>query len=116
MPPRYHNYADQVAGSDYAPLPLILKDAATGLALDLTGASVTITIVDETSREVIVEDGEAEANSVNPYLIEYFLTEEQADKITRPSVWIAQWKLTAGSGKVHKVPTICRMQVFPAIL
>lgn len=113
---RAHQYADVVAGNTFAPAArLELRDAVSGGHLDLTGATVTITIVDETTREVIVQDAEAEQNEVNPYLIEYFLTDDDVAKITRESTWLAQWTLTAGSGRKHLVPVICRIQVSPPL-
>jgi len=102
-----------VAGSTYAPLPIDLRDAATGLALDLTGATVTITIIDQATGQIIVEDGEGEQNEDNPYLVEFFFTDDQANKITVASTWLAQWTLTAANGRKHLVPIIGRIPVFP---
>lgn len=113
---RVHNYAPIVAGSTYAPLTIELRDARTGRYLDLTGASITITVIDERTGEVIVEAGEAEQNDDNPYWVEYFLTDLQAAKIIAPSTWIAQWSLTAGNGRKHLVPVVCRIPVFTGVL
>ena len=112
---RSHNYAPIVAGSTYVPLTIELRDGRTGQYLDLTGATVTITVIDERTNEVIVESGEAAPNETNPYWIEYFFTEPQAAKITAPTTWMAQWTLTIGDRK-HIVPTICRVAVFPGVL
>lgn len=113
---KVHNYNTVITGSNYAPLTLDLRDARTGLAIDLTGASVTITIRDETTGEAIVTDGTAEPNTVNPYWIEFFFTQQQTEKITAPSVWIGEWTLTAGNGRKHLVPVVCRIPVRPQVM
>lgn len=111
-----HHYAPIVRGSNYAPLTIELRDARTSRHLDLTGAEVTITILDETTGDVIVEAGEAVANETFPYWIEYHLTDLEAAKITKPSTWIAQWSLTAGNGRKWFAPIICRIPVRPSVL
>jgi len=113
---RYHIYAERVAGSDFTPLPLVLRNLADGLHLDLTGATVTVTIVDETTNETIVKDGVATPNAANPYLVEYHPTPDQLAKITAPSTWLVQWKVVAGNGKTHVEPTLCRTPVRPPLL
>ncbi len=113
---KIHHYETRIAGSDFTPLPLVLKDLQTRLHLDLTGASVTITIVDETTGETIVKDGAAEPNADNPFLIEYYPTAPQVAKITASSTWIVQWTVIAGNGDKHIVPQLCRVPVRPPLL
>jgi len=113
---RYHAYAERVAGSDFVPLPLVLRNLADGLNLDLTGSTITVTIVDEKTNETIVKDGLATPNASNPYLVEYHPTPEQLARITAPSTWLAQWTIIAGNGRVHIEPTLCRTPVRPPLL
>lgn len=114
MAVRVFQYSEIVAGSNYAPLTLELRSAATGYSIDLTGATVTLTLVDETSNEVIVQDGSATQNADNPYWVEYYLSDETVAKITAPSAWLAQWTVTAGNGRKHKA--IGRVPVRPGVL
>lgn len=116
MGTRAFQYSEIVAGSNMAPLTLELRDGRTRKPLDLLGAEITITIIDETTGNVIVEAGEAAQSSTNPYWVEYFLTDQDAAKITAPSTWLAQWTLTAGNGSKHLVPTVCRIPVKPSVL
>lgn len=95
------------------PLPLILRDSITNEHVDITGGTVTVTITDETTNEVIVANGAASQNATNPYLIEYHLTEQDVAKIKRPSTWLIEWTLTDGTGSVHHHPTLCRAYVRP---
>jgi hypothetical protein len=113
---RVHHYDEYVANSNYAPLTLDLRDARNGRHVDMTGATVTITIVDETTQEIIVLDGLATQNDDNPYWVEYYLTELEAAKITTRSTWLAYWTLTAGNGRKHHVATPCRIPVRPGTL
>lgn len=113
---RPHRYAETVTGSNYAPFTLILKDVQRGGYVDLTGATVTINIFDETTGEQIVDNGVAAPNDVNPYWIEYYLTDIEAAKITQVSTWIGYWTLNAPNGRKYKVPTPCRIPVRPAPL
>lgn len=110
---KVHQYQTIVGGSRLRTLPLILRDAITGEHLPLGNGSVTVHIVDETTNEVIVEDGLATQNETNPYLIEYRLTEQDAAKITRPSTWLIEWTVTDGQGLSHHHPTLCRAYVRP---
>lgn len=110
---RAHQYAEIVRGSNYAPLTLELHDVQRNTAVDLTGATVTITITDESTGEVIVQDGIATQNLQNPYWVEYFLSDVEAAKIVQPSNWEVHWSLTAGNGRVYRVPTLGRVRVKP---
>lgn len=110
---KVHQYQPIVAGSRLRALPIILRDAITGEYLDMTGATVTITIIDETTNETVVADGAAEQNASNPYLIEYHLKPQEVAKITRQSTWLMEWTITDGAGRTHHHPTLCRATVRP---
>jgi len=113
---RAHYYATIVAGSTFAPLTIELRDRRTGLALDLTGAEVKITIIDETTGETIAAGATATPNTTNPYLIEYYPSDQQVAKISTQSTWLAQWSIVAGNGRVYLEPIVCRIPVRPSVV
>ena len=110
---KYFQYDTIVAGSNLEPLTIELRNARNGLPLPLSGATITITIRDETTGEVIADESEATPNASNPYWVDYYLSDDESAKITTQSTWLAQWTLTAGTGKKHLVPTIGRIPVRP---
>lgn len=100
--------------SNYAPLLLELRDAF-GSPVNLVGAEFSVVIKDEQTGLTIVQDGEAAVSTGNPYLVEYQFAEEVVAAIDRETTWLVEWKITAASGHVHRIPVPCRLPVRPKL-
>lgn len=97
--------------SNLGTLSLELLDKRTGIGVDLTGSSVAVTLVDETTGEVIVTAGAGSVNAVNPAIVDYVISAPNAAKIVADSTWLVEWKVTAASGRVFRIAEPCRLPV-----
>lgn len=109
-------YDPIVAGSTFAPLPLLLV-AADGTPLDMTGANVTVRITDEQTGQVIVE-GRA-ATLATPLTLgraDFHLLPDDYASFTGETTWLVQWTITSPLGTVAKEPAHpIRLPVLPPI-
>lgn len=114
LPPLY--YDPIVVGSTFAPLPIQLI-GADGLALNMTGAVVTVRIVDEPTGQTIVE--ERAAAIVLPVTLgraDFYLQDADFDSFTGPTTWLVQWKVISPLGTLAKEPAhAIRLPVHAAI-
>ena len=108
-------YNALASGSNFAPVTLELRDGRTSEAVNLTGAAVTVRVVDQQTGEVIVEAGVGSVNTLNPAWVEYYFTAPEVAKIERPSTWLVQWTVTAANGRVYKNPLPCLLPVEPSL-
>jgi len=102
LPPLY--YDPIVAGSTFAPLPILLV-GANGTPLNMTGAVVTVRIVDEQTGQVIVEDRAADI--VQPVTLgraDFYLQAADFDAFTGPTTWLVQWQVVSPLGAPTKEP------------
>lgn len=97
--------------SNLGTLSLELLDKRTGMAVDLTGATVTTTLVDETTGELIANAGTGTVNAINPGIVDYVISAQNAAKIVADSTWLVEWKITTPSGRVFRIAEPCRLPV-----
>jgi hypothetical protein len=101
--------------SNFAPISLELRDGRTGQSVNLTGATISVTVRDELTLETIVEDSAGSVNTANPAIVEFYFALQDVAKITRPSTWLVEWKVIAANARVYRTPEPMRLPVRPKL-
>lgn len=108
-------YAPISTGSNLDVISFEIRDPVTGIREDLTGATVTVTIKDEHTREAIVASGAGTVNSLITSRVQYVLADADVAKITYETTWLVEWKVVAIGGRTFRSPEPIRLPVRPRL-
>jgi hypothetical protein len=115
MPVNPFVYPAISTGSNYAPLAFEIRDGATGRPVDLTGATVSVTVRDELTMEVIVQDSAGSVSSTNPHVAQYVFDPADVAKILVEGTWLVEWRITFPNTRVFRLPVPYRLPVRPKL-
>lgn len=107
-------YAPISTGSNLDVISFDVRDPVTGIRENLTGATVTVLIKDEHTRETIVAAGAGTVNSLITSRIQYVLANVDVAKITYETTWLVEWTVVL-SGKTFRSPEPIRLPVRPRL-
>jgi hypothetical protein len=102
-------------GSNYAPLAFEIRDGSTGRPVDLTGATVTVTVRDELTMEPIVEDSPGSVSGSNQYVAQYVFDPADVAKILVEGTWLVEWRIAFPNERVFRLPVPYRLPVRPKL-
>lgn len=108
-------YAPISTGSNLAKIALEYRDAETGLRVDLTDATVTVTVKDERTGETVIASGAGVVNTLDTSLVEYTFSDVDVAKITYETTWLVEWMIVADGGGTFRSPEPHRLPVRPKL-
>lgn len=108
-------YAPISTGSTLDAISFDVRDPVTGIREDMTGATVTVLLKDEHTREVIVAAGAGTVNTLITSRVQYVLADVDVAKITYETTWLVEWKIVAIGGRTFRSPEPIRLPVRPKL-